>query len=200
MKTIDHDQYLTLREQAAVLEADGHGDKVLRLQDGRILKLFRRKRLLSSALWSPYAQRFVRNAKRLSSRGILTPVIDDYFRIPCIQRDAVLYQPIVGETLRHLFRAHPNPANLDWLRTEIARLIRHLHQSGIYFRSMHLGNIILTPDQQLGLIDFSDLQLYPFPLPRSLRIRNLSRIARICAPGESDWIDQTAILRPSSTV
>ena len=50
MQSIDHSTYEALREGAHVLEADGSGDKVLRLADGRMLKLFRRKRLLSSAL------------------------------------------------------------------------------------------------------------------------------------------------------
>lgn len=53
MQAIDHSTYEALRKGAHVLEADGSGDKVLRLADGRMLKLFRRKRLLSSALFSP---------------------------------------------------------------------------------------------------------------------------------------------------
>ncbi|MGH8426151.1 MAG: toluene tolerance protein, partial [Pseudomonas fluorescens] len=55
MQALDHTRYLALREGAQVLEADGSGDKVLRLTDGSILKLFRRKRLLTSAAWYPYA-------------------------------------------------------------------------------------------------------------------------------------------------
>lgn len=43
MQTLDHALYLSLREGAEVLEADGKGDKVLRLTDGSILKLLDRK-------------------------------------------------------------------------------------------------------------------------------------------------------------
>ena len=63
MQSIDHSTYEALRKGAQVLEADGSGDKVLRLADGRMLKLFRRKRLLSSALFFPYAQRFANNTR-----------------------------------------------------------------------------------------------------------------------------------------
>lgn len=53
MRVIDYPSYLQLRDNAEVLEADGHGDKVLRLRDGSFLKLFRRKRLISSAALFP---------------------------------------------------------------------------------------------------------------------------------------------------
>lgn len=70
MQALDHTRYLALREGAQVLEADGSGDKVLRLTDGSILKLFRRKRLLSSAAWYPYAKRFADNCDALRERHI----------------------------------------------------------------------------------------------------------------------------------
>lgn len=65
--------YESLRDGAEVLEADRYGDKVLRLTDGNFLKLFRRKRLLSSAALYPYAQRFADNAQALKELGIPCP-------------------------------------------------------------------------------------------------------------------------------
>jgi hypothetical protein len=67
LKRLVHDDYLAMRAGATVLEADGFGDKVLRLADGTMLKLFRRKRLFSSAAWYPYAQRFADNASLWTS-------------------------------------------------------------------------------------------------------------------------------------
>lgn len=52
-------------EGAKILEADSYGAKVYLLQDGNIVKLFRRKRLLSSALLRPYSKRFIDNAAQL---------------------------------------------------------------------------------------------------------------------------------------
>ena len=45
------------------------------LQDGTLLKLFRRKRLITSAAIWPYAQRFADNAKKLEKLGIPCPKI-----------------------------------------------------------------------------------------------------------------------------
>lgn len=59
-------------EGAKILEADSYGAKVYLLQDGNIVKLFRRKRLLSSALLRPYSKRFIDNAAQLEKLGIPT--------------------------------------------------------------------------------------------------------------------------------
>ena len=48
--------------KATLIESDSYGPKVYRLDNGEYLKLFRRKRLLSSALLIPYSVRFCRNA------------------------------------------------------------------------------------------------------------------------------------------
>ncbi len=62
MVKLEYESFLSLREGAEVVEADGHGEKVLLLRDGTYRKLFRRKRLVSSAVWYPYSPRFSDNA------------------------------------------------------------------------------------------------------------------------------------------
>ena len=79
---LDEATYRRLTAGARVLEADRHGAKLLALDDGRYLKLFRRKRLLSSALMRPYSRRFQRNAERLGRLGIPTVVPERLLRIP----------------------------------------------------------------------------------------------------------------------
>lgn len=63
LEIVENDAYMKLRSGAEIIEADRFGEKVLTLADGSMLKLFRRKRLLSSAAWYPYAQRFADNCK-----------------------------------------------------------------------------------------------------------------------------------------
>lgn len=128
MRVIDYPSYLQLRDNAEVLEADGHGDKVLRLRDGSFLKLFRRKRLISSAALFPYAERFAHNASELARRGIVCPKVLDVLRIPHIQRDAVHYEPLPGQTLRQLDRNDPECG--DAVRTQLGELIAALHAKG----------------------------------------------------------------------
>jgi hypothetical protein len=66
---------------AQVLEADSYGAKVYLLDDGNILKLFRRKRLISSALLRPYSQRFIDNAIQLEKKGIPTLKVLKYYKL-----------------------------------------------------------------------------------------------------------------------
>ena len=143
MNVLDHQEFLALKVGAEVLEQDAHGEKVLRLTNGSLIKLFRRKRLVSSTAWYPYAQRFADNAEALAQRGIPVPRVIDIWRIPSIKRDAVHYHPLEGVTLRSLNRPGSN-IDLAALKTRFTDFIIHLHRLGIYFRSLHLGNVILT--------------------------------------------------------
>ena len=192
MKHIEHQAYLALKAGAEVLEADAHGEKVLRLSDGTILKLFRRKRFFTSAALYPYALRFARNAERLRDKQIPVPRVIATVRIPSIERDAVHYQALEGVTLRQLLRQGIAPEIEPAMKKSFTEFIVHLHAQGIYFRSLHLGNVVLTPQGSFGLIDFSDLRLLPCSLPLFMRRRNIQRMLGIA--GDRDWVDADAIL------
>jgi tRNA A-37 threonylcarbamoyl transferase component Bud32 len=175
MHPMEHSAYLALRENATVLEADGSGDKVLLLEDGTILKLFRRKRLISSALLFPYAQRFADNIDALKKRGIPCPDVIATYRIASISRDAVRYTPLPGLTIRQVLKEHGESAPL---RAELGIFIAHLHDRGVYFRSLHMGNVVLTPTNELGLIDIADLRCQKLALSDSKRLRNFAHLLR----------------------
>ena len=174
MQALTQADYLKLREGAKVIEQDGHGDKVLLLPDGTYLKLFRRKRLISSAAIWPYAQRFADNAARLEQLGVPCPRIISVYRIHEIERDAVHYHPLPGLTLRQL-RDGEGDCPED-IRERFWAFVDKVHDLGIYFRSMHLGNVVLTPEGELGLIDISDMRIKKKPLSKYLRDRNLKHI------------------------
>lgn len=181
-----------MREGARVLEADPHGAKVLLLADGTILKLFRRKRLITSAMLFPYAARFAANASKLAALGVPVPEVIDVLRIPGLGRDAVHYHPLPGVTLRQLAGEALPDARKRRLREAFNRLVVLLHDNGVYFRSLHIGNVIVTPDDRLGLIDFSDMRIYPWSLGSYLRRRNIQRLYKVAA--EVEWIDLPFIL------
>ncbi|SDG58531.1 hypothetical protein SAMN05216603_102383 [Pseudomonas benzenivorans] len=182
MTPLSHEQFLLLRDKADVLEADHHGEKVLRLADGNMLKLFRRKRWLSSAALYPYAQRFADNTRALERRSILCPKILNVFRIAQIQRDVVHYAPLPGITLRQI-DDEPTRSNL---RPLIGEFIAQLHAKGVFFRSLHLGNIVLTPEGQLGLIDIADLRAQRSALGKFKRMRNFQHVLR--DPRDQEWL------------
>lgn len=166
-------------EGARVLEADSFGPKVYLLQNGNILKLFRRKRIFSSAMFRPYSKRFIDNAVELQKLGVPTLQVLQYYRLQTPGMTAVLYQPLPGETLRQI----ANKEGFSWPQAlpDLVGLIRSLHKSGIYFRSLHLGNIVVTPDNRMGLIDVADMRFLRAPLPRHLVKRNLQHFARYIA-------------------
>lgn len=183
METLSVEEYNALIIDAQVLEQDGHGAKVLKLADGDYLKLFRRKRLISSAAWYPYAERFADNARNLLKKGIPCPVVIAVYRIPSIKRDAVHYRPLEGKTLRQLILQNHAP---DALREQLFAFVSRLHEAGIYFRSLHLGNIVLTTRQEFGLIDIADLRTHSRPLSKFQRQRNLRHLFR--DPKDRGWL------------
>lgn len=192
MDRLGKQEYLALREGGEVLEQDAHGEKVLRLADGSILKLFRRRRAISSAALFPYARRFAGNARLLANRDIPVPQVLRVVRIPAIERDAVHYLPLAGRPLRELVRSGLSAERQAALQALFTRFVIHLHDQGIYFRSLHLGNVILTPDERLGLIDFADMRVHPWALGRYLRARNMRRMQGVAE--ERDWVDLEAIV------
>ncbi len=161
--------------QGELLEKDSHGPKVVRLPSGLLLKIFRSRRAPLLARLRPDARRFADRASRLQALGIQTPRIDE---LCWIDRDkavsACLYQPLEGEGLDKLFR--DSRAEFDRLLPQLAAYIHLLHQRGIYFRSLHLGNILRTPDGGFGLIDFLDIRFKHRPLGRQLVRRNFRHL------------------------
>lgn len=175
MKTLSQDRFQTIREGAKVLTADKHGDKVLKLKNGHIMELFRRKRLFSSALIYPYGKRFVDNVKQLIKRDIPTVGELSLFRVPSISRIAVVYRPLPGESLEEEIK--DKRFGEERIR-QFGEFLARLHVLGIYFRSIHLRNVIVTLNGQLGLIDVSDMKIYRRSLPASLRARNIRHFCR----------------------
>ena len=177
MQLLTAKNYDEMKHNATVLEADSLGDKVLLLNDGTVLKLFRRKRLLSSALFFPYSRRFVQHAARLAALGISTVSIINLYDLPSISRTGVHYHPLQGEVLRQCFPRMTNEKRHGVI-VMLAEFISLLHEKGIYFRSLHFGNIIYNATDALGLIDISDIKFYRKPLSLKLRLRNFGHFVR----------------------
>jgi len=160
-----------LLEKSEVLMKDRHGLKVIGTPDGRIVKFFRRKRLFSSALWDPYVKRFARNAANLKKAGIPTVEVTGVFRVSSLKRDAVVYNRMEGESLRDLPMTEPRMASF-------AAFFAELHRKGVFFRSVHFGNILELPDGRLGLIDIADMEAKGRSLGVKERLRNFAHMVK----------------------
>lgn len=182
VEKISRKEFEACSEGAKVLEKDRYGKKVLQLRDGTFLKLFRRKSWLSKTAFYPPAKRFAANAAKLQRLEIRCPVVLGLYQMSAPYRSIVHYQPLEGTTLRHLLNQQPTLEQVE-LFSELASFITRLHDLGVYFRSLHLGNIVRTPDGALGLIDISDMRCLGKPLSRRLRARNYRHLLRY----EDDW-------------
>lgn len=179
IQTITADAYHKLTKDAEVLEQDATAPKVLRLTDGSFFKLFRRKRWFSSELIYPYVKRFADNALILNKAAIKTPIILNLYRFSVgeLLFTAVRYTPLAGETLRQVMKVSDVEQQKQWI-TKFAELVANLHQQGIYFRSIHLANVLVLDGAELGLIDFADMTKQNKPLSQNKRARNIKHLSR----------------------
>jgi tRNA A-37 threonylcarbamoyl transferase component Bud32 len=176
LKCLTLEGYQQFVANSTVLEQDGYGIKVLATAEGMIIKLFRRKRVLSSVIFKSYATRFVENARRLQSLGIETVVVDDVYRCSPIDRTLVVYRPVPGRTLRNALR---NSADSEELMEQYAAFLAELHDKGVLFRSIHFNNVIVPESPgHLGLIDIADMKIFNRALSFSRRMRNLHHMTR----------------------
>ncbi len=172
---LDKLQFEQMLQGAIVLEQDERGIKVMRLANGDILKVFRVRNRFSAARIYSYARRFCRNALRLQKSGIATIHIKQLFHLDMPAETAVLYAPLEGTTLRELQRDRAlTTAEAGMLGEFIAKL----HQHGVHFRSLHLGNIVLDTQGKLGLIDIADMSIYLWPLWCGTRARSFTHLHR----------------------
>lgn len=176
MNSISFEEYQKIVDRSVILERDKHGLKVLETSDGLIVKIFRRKRFLSSALLNPYAARFVVNAKALKHLGFHTIDVEQLVYCTPIKRTLVVYRPIPGVTLRSALQ---DQGSFEKLMEKFIILLAALHDKGVLFRSIHLNNIIFNGDENpLGLIDIADMKVSRTSLSKTARVRNFCHLAR----------------------
>jgi hypothetical protein len=175
MKNLDQNSYKSMIAGAIVVSKDQYGDKVLKLPDGLMVKLFRLKRRLSSAIIRPYAKRFERGARRLREISIPSVEVIETFRVRSMGRDVVVYHPLEGETLREALNCSDNK---EALLKPFSAFFAGLHDRGIYFRAIHFGNVLVLPAGGFGLIDVSELRISQSSLSVRKRVRNFKPIFR----------------------
>jgi len=169
MRKITASALKQLIAESRLLEADGIGPKVVEAPNGKIIhKLFRRKRWLSSALFYPYAVRFANNARRLDSLGFNTVKVLEIAHCRSCGYHLLSYEKVSGCSMRDLIKEAATKEQF----IELGEFIAQLHHQGVYFRSLHLGNVLKDDDNQLVLIDIADMQFFRRPLSPSQRLRN----------------------------
>jgi tRNA A-37 threonylcarbamoyl transferase component Bud32 len=163
-----------LASASYVFEKDRYGIKVAQLTDGTMIKVFRVKRFFSAAQIYSYARRFCRNIDRLQQRNIPVPEVLRLYHVKSSRLSVVHYSPLPGKTIKDIMKEGLLNETLAY---QVGEFIAKVHALGIYFRGLHIGNIVLTPNGELGLIDVSELSIY-WHLSRYRRLRNFARFWR----------------------
>ncbi|VVC74836.1 hypothetical protein AQUSIP_01080 [Aquicella siphonis] len=142
-------------------------------KDGKtIIKLFYPKqKWLSSDRLNPRALRFYKNIQSLHQQGYDVPRIIKIQYCSDLKIYLVYYDKIEGDDVRKLV----NQGALDLLHS-VAELVAGLHQNGIFFRSIHLENLLYKPDGTFALLDITDVRFKSRPLTLHLRYRNLKHL------------------------
>jgi tRNA A-37 threonylcarbamoyl transferase component Bud32 len=183
LKPLTLSEYEQLVDNSVILEQDRRGVKVLETPEGLIVKIFRQKRVLSSALLKSYAIRFAENAQALNRLGIRAVEIEGLFYCKPNKRALVFYQPIPGQTLRAVLQSR---VKFDDMMERLIALLADLHNKGVLFRSIHLNNVIVSDGSGvLGLIDFADMKISKKSLSRNQRMRNFRHLTRYKVDQES---------------
>lgn len=149
------------------------GPKVIRLSTGEYIKVFNAKSGFTRRRWFPKYQAFVHNSQQLLQYGFHTLTITHLYYLPHINAYAVRYDSLPGDDFRHVFKKDP-AQGLEPLMDFVVSL----HEKGVYFHGMHLGNILFDKDGKFGIIDMADLSFHRAPLRMDLRVRQLRRLLR----------------------
>ena len=173
---LSKENFDAMRLQGKVIEQDERGIKVMILPNGDFLKIFRVRHLISGTQLYTHARRFCRNAKRLENLNIPTVKVKKLFYFEDNHHAAVLYEPLPGETLKQYLRK--DSIDIEALAQKLGQFIARLHLNGVHFHSLHTGNVVITPQGEVGLIDISDMSMFPWPLLCNTRVRSFKRFCR----------------------
>lgn len=153
VETITKTQFQNWCHRSKVLVKEPKGVKVLETPEEHIIKIFMPRKSFSSAKLWPHALRFARNAKRLQARGVSSITIKKICY--CWEKDfhIAVYPKLPGDEVRQLVHSG-NTTILEKLPAYLA----DLHAQGIFFRGIHLGNVLLQTNGEFSLIDIVDVR------------------------------------------
>src|SRR6056300_108600 len=154
-------------------KADDLGYRKTFHKKNAIIKIFIVRGLISSGFFNTYASRIIKNSLKLKKYDIPSIEITNELVFQYNRRlSGVSYEYIPGTTYRDL----SHKITMDMI-TDLANYISNIHKKGIYFRAMHLGNILLH-NKKLFLIDIAKIHFYPWPLFVFTRARAFRRMIK----------------------
>ncbi len=169
---LNQESFAALSKQGKIISSHSkYGPKVFTIEGGDYVKVFNPKSGLTKRHFFPKYKQFINNVNDLKRLSIATVDIKSIYHITQYDSYAVRYSPLQGQDLRSL----AGEGNMQIVRDFLPFLVK-LHASGVYFRGIHLGNILLLDDKTYGLIDVADLYVQEKQLSLWSRVRNLAHM------------------------
>jgi hypothetical protein len=150
-----------------------YGPKVILLPSGDYIKVFNPKSGFTKRKLFPKYKSFVKNTEQLRAYGIPSVTVNQVYFLEEYQSYAVSYTPLAGTDVRSLAEENSKQTLED-----LIPFLVELHEKGIYFRGIHLGNVLKLDNGRYGLIDVADLYFKRGPLSIIMRVRNLAHMLK----------------------
>ena len=191
MLTAQEFQALCERNDLKIVESCSRGVKVWESEAGKIIKVFRGKnKFFTSNNYKSYASRFANHADRLNKLKVLAPKVDSLQFCRELNIHVLSYDKLPGQSAASLAQKGD-----EKILQEVMKFVAKLHQQGIYFRALHLSNLLLQENKDFALIDVADMHFKNGPLSLYMRCRNLKHLFRHrldkkiwAADGLKNWI------------
>ncbi len=174
MEKLSRLQFEQLIKGARVLASGSRGPQVYLTVDNKVVKLFRQKGLLTSNRLWPYALRFRRNAERLKALGFHSVTVEKVAQCHALNLHLAVYPLLPGQTIRELAIAPRTNRALERLPAYLCAL----HHKGVYYKALHLGQILVQADGSFALIDIHSSKFRATPISVNNRISNFFNTLR----------------------
>ncbi len=137
----------------------------------QVVKFFYPRKFISTSLFIPQAKRFRSNSMKLKQLGITAPDVSELIFCPDVPVHMAVYPYLKGDDFRILCSKN------DYLCIDrLPAYIALLHAKGVYFRAIHLGNILQLDENELALVDITDLTVRSDRLTIFQRARNIAHL------------------------
>lgn len=171
MKRISREDLDNLIEDSTLLLGKVERPGQLLTSKNEIAKFFYKRKRISTSTFFPQADRFRINSIRLAQCGVKAPKVNEIFYCEDFPVHIVTYGLIEGVDFRELC----GKGELDCLNI-LPEYLSQLHDTGVYFRAIHLGNIVRCLSGEKALIDISDLSVKSGNLSIFRRARNIAHL------------------------
>jgi hypothetical protein len=121
-----------------------------------------------------YSSYILLNIDRLKQLNIPAPEVLNLFYVTSTWLSALRYSPLPRQTIKDIMKAGLINEALVY---QDGAFVAKIQALGVYLRGLYIGNMALTPNGELGLIDVSEFSIY-WHLSSYRRLINFARFWR----------------------